>query len=94
MVHRLDTNGRVPVVEIMRVNPAVSNLIRTGDLEQIYSVMQTGSSDGMLLLEQSLATLLAHSLISRDEALRLARDPRILDSRLADCRNCAWLLIS
>jgi len=82
MLHRADDQGRVPVVEIMRVNAAVSNLIRTGDLEQIYSIMQTGSSDGMLLLEQSLATLLAHSLISRDDALRLARDPRILDSRL------------
>lgn len=82
MVHRQDNHGRVPVVEILRTNPAVSNLIRTGDLEQIYSIMQTGSNDGMLLLEQSLATLLAHSLISRDDALRLARDPRILESRL------------
>lgn len=82
MVRRHDTVGRVPAIEIMRVNSAVANLIRTGDMEQIYSVMQTGAADGMLLLEQSLATLLAHSMISRDEAQRLARDNRILDSRL------------
>lgn len=82
MLHRADDRGRVPVVEIMRVNVAVANLIRNGDLEQIYSVMQNGSNEGMLLLEQSLATLLAHNLIARDDATRLARDTRILESRL------------
>jgi twitching motility protein PilT len=82
LVHRSDGKGRVPAVEIMPVTPAVSNLIRTGDLQQIYSVMQTGNSEGMMLLEQSLAALLAHKLISRDDALQYARDPNILDSRL------------
>jgi twitching motility protein PilT len=82
MLLRQDAEGRVPAMEIMRVTPAVANLIRVGDLEQIYSVMQTGGNDGMLLLEQSLAVLLSRGLISREEALRVCRDPRILDSRL------------
>jgi twitching motility protein PilT len=82
LIHRQDKPGRVPAVEIMRVTPAVANLIRTGELQQIYSTMQTGNSDGMLLLEQSLAVLLAHGLISHDDALQLARDPAILETRL------------
>jgi twitching motility protein PilT len=82
LLRRQDKGGRVPVIEILRVNAAVANLVRTGDLEQIYSVMQTGGNDGMLLLEQSLAALLAHSLINREDAMLLARDPRVLDSRV------------
>ncbi len=82
LVHQTGDAGRVPAVEVMFVTPAISNLIRTGDLQQIYSQMQTGNEDGMLLLEQSLATLFAHGLISQDDALRLTRDTSIFESRL------------
>jgi len=82
LIHRADDTGRVPAVEIMFVTSAVQNLIRTGDLQQIYSLMQTGNADGMLLLEQSLASLFAFGLISREAALQLIRDPNIFESRL------------
>jgi twitching motility protein PilT len=82
LVHQTNGKGRVPAVEVMFVTPAISNLIRTGALEQIYSMMQTGKEDGMLLLEQSLASLFAHGLISEDDAMRLTRDPNIFESRL------------
>lgn len=82
LVHQASGDGRVPAVEVMFVTPAIANLIRSGDLEQIYSVMQTGNEDGMLLLEQSLASLFAYGLITEDEALRLTRDPNIFESRL------------
>jgi twitching motility protein PilT len=82
LVHRSGNQGRVPAVEIMRVNSAISNLIRTGELQQIYSVMQTGNNEGMLLLEQSLAALLAHNVISREDAIRYSRDTNVLERRL------------
>lgn len=82
LLHRLDDSGRVPAVETMFVTPAIQNLIRTGDLQQIYSLMQTGNADGMLLLEQSLASLFAFGLISREEALQLVRDTSIFETRL------------
>jgi twitching motility protein PilT len=82
LLHRAGGKGRVPAVEIMFVTPAIANLIRIGDTQQIYSLMQTGNADGMLLLEQSLASLYHHGLISRDDAVQLARDPAIFESRV------------
>jgi twitching motility protein PilT len=67
----------------MFVTSAIQNMIRTGDLTQIYSMMQTGNADGMLLLEQSLASLFAFGVISRDDATQLVRDHNIFETRLA-----------
>ena len=53
-----------------------------GELEQIYSLMQTGNKEGMLLLEQSLANLYAFGLVSKEEALSITRDLSIFDARV------------
>lgn len=82
LVHRVNGVGRAPAVEIMFVTSAIQNLIRTGDLTQIYSMMQTGNADGMLLLEQSLASLFAFGLIGHEEATQLVRDKNIFETRL------------
>ncbi|MFN0017528.1 MAG: type IV pilus twitching motility protein PilT [Pirellulaceae bacterium] len=82
LIRRMDGKGRVPALEIMRVNPAIANLIRLGDQRQIHSVMQTGSDDGMLILDQSLASLTAGSLISKAEALHWCREPSVFEARL------------
>src|SRR5665213_630513 len=50
-----DGQGRVPALEILLPDDAVRNLIRQGKVEQIYSVMQTGTAKGMVTMEQSLA---------------------------------------
>lgn len=82
LVHRIGGKGRVPAVEIMFVTSAIANAIRTGELQQIYSMMQTGNADGMLLLEQSLANLCHFGLVTREDALHLVRDQSIFESRL------------
>jgi twitching motility protein PilT len=82
LLHRIGGQGRVPAVEVMFVTSAIANLIRTGELQQIYSMMQTGNADGMLLLEQSLANLYHFGLVTREDAMRVVRDQSIFDSRL------------
>src|SRR4051795_13266880 len=52
-----DGTGRVAAVEILFPDDAVRNLIRTGKVEQIYSIMQTGTAKGMQTMEQSLGEL-------------------------------------
>ena len=47
----------------------VRNLIRQGKVEQIYSVMQTNSSRGMLTMEQSLAELIVRGTITLEVGL-------------------------
>ena len=72
----VDGTARVPAVEILIPDDAVRNLIRQGKIEQIYSVMQTGSGKGMQTMEQSLADLVLAGVVDagpRAVALEPAR---------------------
>ena len=71
--------GRVPALEILFPDDAVRNLIRQGKVEQVYSVMQTGTSKGMQTMEQSLADLVLRKVIALDDALsRSSRAEQLL----------------
>jgi twitching motility protein PilT len=51
--------------EILVPTPAVRNLIREGKSHQIYSVLQTGASQGMQTMDASLAQLVRTGKITR-----------------------------
>ena len=55
------------------MTPAVGNLIATAKSSQIYSSMETGTSQGMQTLEQDLARLLVAGLITEPSAVTMAR---------------------
>jgi twitching motility protein PilT len=76
LVARADGNGRVPALEILMANKAVGNLIRENKTFQIKSVLQTGATHGMCLLDASLAELVKNKVITREEAARNAEDPQ------------------
>ncbi|PYQ54400.1 MAG: twitching motility protein PilT, partial [Acidobacteria bacterium] len=76
LVARADGNGRVPALEILMANRAVGNLIRENKTFQIKSVLQTGATHGMCLLDVSLAELVKNKVITREEAARNAEDPQ------------------
>jgi twitching motility protein PilT len=76
LVARADGRGRVPALEILMANKAVGNLIRENKTFQIKSVLQTGASHGMCLLDASLAELVKTRVITREEALRNAEEPQ------------------
>jgi twitching motility protein PilT len=74
-----DGQGRVPAVEILFPDDAVRNLIRQHKIEQIYSVMQTGTKRGMITLEQSLADLVLRGVVTEEIALsRSSRGEQLL----------------
>ncbi|HYN19668.1 MAG TPA: type IV pili twitching motility protein PilT, partial [Thermoanaerobaculia bacterium] len=75
LVVKADGSGRVPALEILVCNKAVGNLIRENKTFQIRSVLQTGTSHGMCLLDVSLAELVKSRVITREEAMRNADDP-------------------
>jgi len=64
-----DGQGRVAALEILIPDYAVRNLIRQRKLEQIYSVMQTGTTRGMQTMEQALCDLVLRGTISTEVAL-------------------------
>jgi twitching motility protein PilT len=66
---RADGSGRVGAFEIMICNQAIRNLIRENKIFQIANVMQTSRAEGMLLMENSIKTLVAEGKISQAAAL-------------------------
>src|SRR5881227_2859440 len=71
-------DGRVAALEILFPDDAVRNLIRQGKVEQVYSVMQTGTSKGMQTMEQALADLVLRKVIVLDDALSCSSRPEQL----------------
>src|SRR6266511_778177 len=78
LVPTADGRGRIAALEILFPDDAVRNLIRQGKVEQIYSVLQTGSQRGMQTMEQALADLTLRGVITRDVALSRTSRPEQL----------------
>jgi twitching motility protein PilT len=78
LIPRADDQGRVAAIETLVVNRAVGNLIRENKTFQIHSILQTGSSQGMTLLDHSIKALLDAGTISREEALLNCEDAKVL----------------
>jgi twitching motility protein PilT len=75
LVPTIDGTGRIPAVEILFPDDAVRNLIRQAKVEQVYSIMQTGTQRGMQTLEQALVDLVVRGKISQDTALTRSSRP-------------------
>src|SRR3954466_2791275 len=73
-----DGMGRVPALEVLLPDDAVRNLIRQGKVEQVYSVMQTNSSRGMMTMEQSLADLIMRRVVTFEVGLTRSSRPQQL----------------
>jgi twitching motility protein PilT len=76
LVKRQDGQGRVPALEILVGTTAVGNLIRQRKTFQLQSLIQTGASKGMCLLDESLKLLVADKVVSPEEALRHCENPK------------------
>lgn len=69
LVPRIDKQSRVLATEVLQANSAVRNLIRKNELQQIYSVLQTASEEGMCSMNASLLDYFRKGIISKEEAL-------------------------
>jgi twitching motility protein PilT len=72
LVKRPDGNGRVAAFETLVAIPSVRNLIREAKTHQIASMIQTGSRQGMMTLDQSLANLVKNKQVTFEDALAKA----------------------
>ena len=78
LVPTVDGSRRVPALELLVINKAIANLIRDEKTVQIRSSIQTGSSHGMCLLEQSLNELVRAGTIDKETALYIAEDKKLI----------------
>jgi twitching motility protein PilT len=76
LVPRIDGKGRVAAIEVLRVNSAVSNLIRDAKTFQLQSLMQTGRKAGQVLMDDSLMKLVEQNIITRDDAAKASENPK------------------
>lgn len=69
LIKTADGKGRTAATEVMVTTSGIKNLIREGKTHQIYSAIQAGAKDGMVAMDQSLATLVKAGRITYDAAL-------------------------
>ena len=79
LIAREDGQGRCVAMEILRNTSGLGNVIRTMNLAQVYSMLETQKKAGMQTMEQHLVDLFAEGIISRDNAQNYANDHSILD---------------
>ncbi len=74
LVPRADGSGRIAAAEIMLGSSAVRNLIREGKIHQLHNVIRTSNQDGMVTLDQSLASLYLNGVISGEDLARFCQN--------------------
>lgn len=79
LVRRADNRGRIAAMEVLINNPAVANIVREGQPEQLDNVIQSGAMQGMQALDHALRKLLDARTITGTEAYRVARNKRAFE---------------
>lgn len=74
LLPRLDGKWRIPAREILLSTDAVRNLILTGKTHQLYSVLEVGKKEWMILMDKYLFALYQKNMISRETLVNYARD--------------------
>lgn len=68
--------GIVPAFEIMKVTPAIRNMIRDGKIFQLDgTIFSNNGNNGMLSMDNSIQQLYRQNIISRETALMFATNP-------------------
>jgi len=75
LVPHASGQGRVLVTEIMVATPGIRNLIREQEIEQIPTLMQTGSQYGMRTMDKCLKEMYSKGLITLDAAMSKVKNP-------------------
>jgi twitching motility protein PilT len=86
LVPHANGEGRIAAREIMISNDAIRNCIAQGQTVQIYSMIQIGAADGMILMDKSLEELVKSGNITKENALAKANDLESLAHRLKEIK--------
>lgn len=72
----------VPVFEIMRVTPAIRNMIRENKIPQIDGIVYSSNREDMFSMDTSLLRLYRQGKITRETALAYASNQEMLSKRM------------
>lgn len=76
------SGGLIPAYELLINNYAVANLIREKRTHELNSVIETGSEEGMIDLNRSLATHVQNGEITVENAYLYSTNPKSLEKML------------
>jgi len=76
LVKSADGNGRIAAFETLVAVPSVRSLIREAKTHQLASLIQTGSKQGMITMDQSLADLVKAGIAKKEDAAERAQNLR------------------
>ena len=78
-----DVNGHtIPIFEVMRLNPAIRNMIRDNKVHQIDGVIASSAHEHMRSMDQSLLELYKQRKITKETALKFASNADMLKRKL------------
>lgn len=76
------SGGLIPACELLINNKAVANLIREKRTHELSTVIETGSEDGMIDMNRSLAELVRRGEITPESAYQFSVNPSVLEKLL------------
>jgi twitching motility protein PilT len=76
------SGGLVPIFELLLNTGATANLIRDNRTNELETIIETGSDEGMIDLDRYLASLVRKNIISRDTGFAYARRKTLFDRLL------------
>lgn len=76
------SGGMVPAYELLINNKAVANLIREKRTHEINTIIETGSEDGMIDMNRTLAELVSRGEITIESAYEHSLNPQMLERLL------------
>lgn len=76
------SGGMVPAYELLINNKAVANLIRERRTHEINTIIETGSEDGMIDMNRTLADLVSRGEITIESAYEHSLNPQMLERLL------------
>lgn len=75
LLPRMSGQGRVLSTEVLMATPGIRNLVREHEIEQIPTMIQTGSQFGMKTMDKSLKELYQAGIISHEVAKNKLKNP-------------------
>lgn len=78
LLPRKGGKGRVAAAEILINTIAIANLIRSQKAHELHTYIQSGRQHGMKTMADSLGELVQKDVVSREEAVRLTNDVKLL----------------
>ena len=76
------SGGLIPAFELLINNNATANLIRDKRTHEISTIIETGSEEGMIDLNRSLADLVRRGEVTVENAFQFSTNPKTLERML------------